>query len=157
MNKLIPIDSSRRFFSNLKSKGNKIVFTNGCFDLLHPGHIDYLERAKKLGDLLVIGLNEDDSIKILKGNQRPINNLNFRSTMLAALNSVDFIVPFKEETPANLIQEIEPQVLVKGGDYTIDNIVGAEFVQQTGGEVLVIPFLDGYSSSSIISKIQSLK
>lgn len=157
MNKLISFDNSRRFFSNLKSKGNKIVFTNGCFDLLHPGHIDYLERAKKLGDLLVIGLNEDDSIKILKGNQRPINNLNFRSTMLAALNSVDFIVPFKEETPANLIQEIEPQVLVKGGDYTIDNIVGAEFVQQTGGEVLVIPFLDGYSSSSIISKIQSLK
>lgn len=157
MNKLISFDNSRRFFSNLKSKGNKIVFTNGCFDLLHPGHIDYLERAKKLGDLLVIGLNEDDSIKILKGNQRPINNLNFRSTMLAALNSVDFIVPFKEETPANLIQEIEPRVLVKGGDYTIDNIVGAEFVQQTGGEVLVIPFLDGYSSSSIISKIQSLK
>lgn len=157
MSKVISLKNSGHFFSDLKSRGNKIVFTNGCFDLLHPGHIDYLSKAKKMGDVLVVGLNADISIKLLKGEKRPINNLAFRSTMLSALSCVDYIVPFEDETPAALIEVIAPQVLVKGGDYEITNIVGAKFVQKTGGEVTVIPFLDGYSSSSIISKIQSLK
>jgi len=136
-----------------RRQGRRIVFTNGCFDLLHPGHIDYLERARALGDALVIGLNDDASVRSLKGPLRPINPLPDRIRMLAALGCVDLIVPFAEETPAKLIAALLPDVLVKGGDYSPDNIVGAREVRAHGGEVIVMPFIGGYSSSALIQRI----
>ena len=137
-----------------KSEGKKIVFTNGCFDLLHPGHIDYLEKAAAHGDIFIIGLNDDDSIRRLKGNTRPISPLKDRSIMLEALRAVDLVVPFSEDTPLNLITSLMPDILIKGGDYLPDDIVGAPEVRNNGGEVLVIPFVEGYSSSSLIQRIQ---
>ena len=130
------------------------MFTNGCFDLLHPGHVYYLKEAKALGDKLIVGLNSDASINILKGANRPINDEVFRREMLLGL-SVDLVILFSEETPIELIKRIQPDVLVKGGDYDMSTIVGAEFVQSNGGEVKVLSFLEGYSSSSIIKKILS--
>jgi len=138
-----------------KSEGKHIVFTNGCFDLLHPGHIDYLDRAAALGDKLIIGLNDDDSIRRLKGHGRPINPLQDRIIMLAALRAVALVVPFSEDTPLKLITALMPDVLVKGGDYRPDDIVGAAAVRQHGGKVIVMPFLDGHSSSGLIHRIQS--
>lgn len=157
MCKIISIEDCNRLFTKLKSQNKKIVFTNGCFDLLHPGHIDYLKKARKLGDLLVIGLNSDESIKKNKGNNRPINDIKFRTTMLSAYSFVDYIIVFKDKTPIKLIQEVIPNILVKGGDYKEENIVGAEFVKNNGGNVTTIPFLEGFSSSKIISKILNLK
>lgn len=139
----------------LKTNNQKIVFTNGCFDILHPGHIDYLEKAKKLGDVLIIGLNSDNSIKSIKGQQRPINKLSDRLTMLHALECVDFIIEFEEDTPIQLIKAVTPDVLVKGGDYTVETIVGADFVIDNGGKVEVIPFLEGYSTTQLIEKIKA--
>jgi len=135
--------------------GKSIVFTNGCFDLLHPGHIDYLQRAQALGDVLVVGLNDDASIQRLKGSSRPVNPLADRITMLAALRSVDLVIPFSEDTPFNLISAIMPDILVKGGDYNADDIVGADIVRQAGGEVVVMPFLEGHSSTKLIDKINT--
>jgi len=140
-----------------KEQGKRVVFTNGCFDLLHPGHITYLQDAKALGDVLIIGLNDDASIRRLKGDARPINTLQDRAMMLAALKPVDAVVVFSEDTPFNLISALLPDVLVKGGDYAPDNIVGADVVQAAGGHVTVIPFLDGYSSTRLIQKIIALE
>ncbi len=137
-----------------KGKGKKVVFTNGCFDLLHTGHITYLAKAAELGDKLVIGLNADQSVQRLKGAGRPVNNEQSRSLLLAALFFVDAVVVFDEETPYQLITALLPDVLVKGGDYSIDNIVGAPEVQQNGGEVKIINFVEGYSSTSIIDRIR---
>ena len=137
-----------------KTEGKKIVFTNGCFDLLHPGHIDYLEKAAAHGDVFVIGLNDDDSIRRLKGKTRPISPLKDRMIMLAALRAVNLVVPFSEDTPLNLITALMPDTLIKGGDYQPDDIIGASEVRDNGGEVLVIPFVDGYSSSKLIQRIQ---
>jgi len=137
-----------------KSAGKKIVFTNGCFDLLHPGHIDYLEKAAAFGDILLIGLNDDASIHCLKGDSRPINPLNDRMIMLQGLRAVDLVIPFSEDTPLNLITALMPDILIKGGDYEQDDIVGADEVRKAGGEVLVIPFVDGYSSSKLIERIR---
>jgi len=139
-----------------KSDGKRIVFSNGCFDLLHPGHIDYLDRAASLGDKLIIGLNDDASIRRLKGNGRPINPLQDRAIMLAALRAVALVVPFSEDTPLHLIAALLPDILVKGGDYQPDDIIGAAEVRQNGGEVIVMPFIDGYSSSGLIQRIQSV-
>jgi D-beta-D-heptose 7-phosphate kinase/D-beta-D-heptose 1-phosphate adenosyltransferase len=138
-----------------KLNNKKIVFTNGCFDILHPGHTDYLSKAKQLGDLLVLGLNSDESVKRLKGNSRPIQTENARSLVLSALTSVDYIILFQEDTPLNLIVNIKPDILVKGGDYTEENIVGADEVKANNGKVKIIPFLEGFSTSNIIEKIQS--
>jgi len=137
-----------------QSAGKKIVFTNGCFDLLHPGHIDYLEKAAAFGDVLIIGLNDDASIRRLKGDARPINPLNDRMIMLQGLGAVDLVIPFSEDTPLNLITALMPDILIKGGDYEPDDIVGADEVRNAGGEVLVIPFVDGYSSSKLIERIR---
>ncbi|MCF7821905.1 MAG: D-glycero-beta-D-manno-heptose 1-phosphate adenylyltransferase [Mariprofundaceae bacterium] len=134
----------------------RVVFTNGCFDLLHPGHVNYLEDARKMGDILVVGLNSDDSVRRLKGAPRPINKLSDRACMLSALRTVDLVVPFSEETPINLIRTLLPDVLVKGGDYMPDDIVGAEEVRKAGGEVVVVPFMGGYSSSTLIDRIKNL-
>jgi len=139
-----------------RSEDKCIVFTNGCFDLLHPGHIDYLAKARALGDVLIIGLNDDDSIRRLKGPGRPINPLADRAIMLAALKSVDLVIPFQEDTPLQLITALKPDILVKGGDYQPDDIVGAEEVRANGGTVIVMSFVDGHSTTSLIKRIQQL-
>jgi D-beta-D-heptose 7-phosphate kinase/D-beta-D-heptose 1-phosphate adenosyltransferase len=141
----------------LKKSGKKIVFTNGCFDLIHKGHISYLEKAKKLGDILVVGLNSDESVKRLKGVNRPIKTLDNRAAVLAGLASVDFVIKFEEDTPKIIIEQLCPDILIKGGDYTIDQIVGADFVLKNGGEVLTIDFVPGFSSSQIIQKMEVKK
>lgn len=138
----------------LKSSTGKIVFTNGCFDIIHLGHIEYLAAAKKMGDHLIVGLNSDDSVKRLKGNHRPIKNQETRARILAAFECVDYVIIFEEDTPINLIKTIDPDVLVKGGDYQIENIVGYEYVTKNGGKVVTLPFLEGHSTTEIIHKIK---
>ncbi|HVS94085.1 MAG TPA: D-glycero-beta-D-manno-heptose 1-phosphate adenylyltransferase [Mucilaginibacter sp.] len=137
-----------------KQEGKKVVFTNGVFDLLHIGHITYMAKASELGDKLVIGLNSDASVKRIKGDDRPLNDENSRAALLAALFFVDGIVLFGEDTPIRVITTLLPDVLVKGADYSIDNIVGAKDVIANGGEVRTIDFVEGYSSTSIIEKIR---
>jgi len=137
-----------------QAKHKKVVFTNGCFDILHKGHIEYLAQAASLGDIFVIGLNSDASVKRLKGENRPIIEEENRALMLAALQFVSKVVLFDEDTPLSLIEFIQPNILIKGGDYAINQIVGADFVQSKGGEILTIPFVSGYSTSNIIEKIK---
>ena len=132
----------------------KIVFTNGCFDIIHLGHIDYLSKAKDLGDILLIGLNTDDSVKRLKGNNRPINNQQERAVLLASLQFIDGIILFNEDTPHDLIKKTKPDILVKGSDYKKEEIVGADVIKNTGGEIITIDFLEGYSTTSILDKIR---
>ena len=139
--------------NRIKAERKKIVFTNGCFDLLHVGHIRYLAQAKKLGDFLIIGLNSDSSVKELKGEDRPINSFEDRATLLSAIESVDLVIMFEEQTPENLIKDIVPDILVKGGDYNIEDIVGYQTVMQNGGQVKTLSFYDGYSSTNYIHKI----
>ncbi len=147
----------RDFFKEnaLKLHQQKIVFTNGCFDVLHFGHVHYLLEARKLGDILVVGLNSDDSVRRLKGPARPINGEKERAFVLAALGCVDYVVLFEEDTPENLIKAVHPDVLVKGGDYALDQIVGADFVRQNGGIVTTIPFVEGYSSTLVIEQLKT--
>jgi rfaE bifunctional protein nucleotidyltransferase chain/domain len=139
-----------------KVKHQNVVFTNGCFVLLHPGHIDYLTKAKALGDVLVVGLNSDASVKQIKGDLRPINNQFFRSQMLLGLKPVDYVVIFDDSTPIELIKAIKPAIHVKGGDYIAGQLPEFDVVKANGGEVKIVPFLDGYSSTHIINKIKSL-
>ena len=139
-----------------KAMDERIVFTNGCFDLLHRGHLDYLSRAADLGDRLVIGLNSDVSVRNLKGKGRPVNDFKTRSQMLANLAFTDLVVPFNEDTPYNIIEKLLPDCLVKGGDYQPDEIIGADIVDENGGEILVLPFLKGFSSTQLIEKIKRL-
>ena len=138
-----------------RARGKKIVFTNGCFDILHRGHVAYLNEAKKLGDFLVVGLNADESVKRLKGPSRPINSEMDRLFVIANLKSVDGVEIFTEDTPLELIKEIRPMVLVKGGDWKVDQIVGGREVLSWGGEVLSLTFVDGYSTTNVIKKIQT--
>jgi D-glycero-beta-D-manno-heptose 1-phosphate adenylyltransferase len=138
-----------------QARGMKVVFTNGCFDIIHAGHVTYLSKARELGDCLVVGLNSDMSVKKLdKGPDRPVNNERARATVLSALACVDHVVLFDDDTPLNLIERLRPDVLVKGGDWAVDNIVGAGVVKSSGGQVLTIPFEDGFSTTSIIDKIR---
>ncbi len=139
---------------NTALKGKKVVFTNGCFDIVHLGHIDYLEKAREKGDLLVLGLNTDQSIQRLKGPKRPIIEENARARMMAAMTFVDFVILFDDDTPLKLIESILPDVLVKGDDYHQGNIVGAEIVLSNGGRVETIQLVPGFSTSSIIEKIK---
>jgi rfaE bifunctional protein nucleotidyltransferase chain/domain len=136
------------------SSNKKIVFTNGCFDILHVGHIRLLNDAKKLGDILVVGINSDFSIKKLKGKDRPINIESDRKIILESLKAVDFVFIFEEDTPLNLIKKIKPNILVKGGDYSESDIVGSDFVKNNGGEVKTLSFHYGYSSSKYINQIK---
>lgn len=145
----------KRILSFLNFKNKSIVFTNGCFDIIHRGHIEYLAQAAQLGDYLIIGLNSDESVKKLKGSNRPIQDQQSRAIILASMQFVGAVVIFEEETPYNLIEVIKPKYLVKGSDYTIDKIVGSDIVINNGGEVKTINFIDGYSSSSIINKISN--
>jgi rfaE bifunctional protein nucleotidyltransferase chain/domain len=130
---------------------NKIVFTNGCFDILHRGHIEYLSQARDKGNILVIGLNSDASVKMIKGEGRPVQDETSRALILASLRFVDAIILFDEDTPLDLIDFVKPDVLVKGGDYTEETIVGADIVKANGGEVVIIPLTEGYSTSSILN------
>lgn len=132
----------------------KVVFTNGCFDILHRGHVTYLNEAKAQGDILVLGLNSDASVKRLKGETRPVNNEQDRKFLLENLRCIDFVYIFEEDTPYNLIKEIQPDVLVKGGDWKPEDIVGSDIVQANGGEVKSLNFVDGFSTTSTIEKIQ---
>ena len=136
---------------------SKTVFTNGCFDLLHVGHLRYLQEARALGDKLIVGLNSDASVKRLKGQERPIVPQDERREMLLGIKPVDEVIIFDEDTPLRLIQEVGPDILVKGGDWAVSQIVGSDFVLENGGEVLSLPFHEGRSSTNIIAKIMSTK
>jgi D-beta-D-heptose 7-phosphate kinase/D-beta-D-heptose 1-phosphate adenosyltransferase len=142
-----------RIAENLKKKGKRIVFTNGCFDLLHIGHIRYLEKAKTLGDILVVGVNSDRSVRKLKGPQRPILPQEERAEILSGLGCVDYITVFDEQTPLELISSLQPRILVKGGDWTKETTVGKEVVERSGGEVVILPFEEGASTSNLIETI----
>jgi len=152
--KILPLDKGINKINEWKKNGHKVVFTNGCFDILHLGHLDYLEKSRNLGDRLVIGLNTDSSVRQLKGPNRPINLELSRARMLAALAFVDLVITFDEETPLELIKKVKPDILIKGKDYSIENIVGAEFVLGNGGDVKTIEILEGYSTTEIINKIK---
>jgi D-beta-D-heptose 7-phosphate kinase/D-beta-D-heptose 1-phosphate adenosyltransferase len=131
-----------------------VVFTNGVFDILHAGHVNYLENARSFGDVLIVGINSDESVRRIKGEARPINSLTDRMTVLAALRVVDHVISFDEDTPIVLIESLVPDVLVKGGDYTRDTIVGAEIVERHGGRVEVVPLVRGRSTTSIINRVR---
>ena len=154
MGQVRTFDTIEAALAPLRSQGKKIVFTNGVFDLLHIGHVRYLQEARSLGDALVIGVNADASVKRLKGPTRPIQNENDRAEILAALACVDFTVIFTEDTPENLIHKVKPDILVKGGDWKIETIVGAPFVMSYGGKVMSLQFVDGKSTTKLIEKSQ---
>lgn len=141
---------------DFKARGERIVMTNGCFDILHPGHVTYLEQARQLGDRLIVAVNDDESVRRLKGSSRPINTLQNRMAVLAGLSSVDWVVPFSEDTPERLICEVMPDVLVKGGDYKAEQIAGHKCVLENGGQVIVQDFVEGCSTSSIVQRIKDL-
>ena len=154
--KIVTREQVSQIVSQLKREGRKVAFTNGCFDLLHIGHLELLENARKLGDILIVGLNSDDSVRRLKGPQRPINTQLDRARILAALEVVDYVVIFNEDTPLELIQTIKPDFLIKGGDYSPDTIVGSAFVESYGGKVIVFPLVHGKSTSDLINTIFQL-
>jgi rfaE bifunctional protein nucleotidyltransferase chain/domain len=144
-------EKSKKFLK--ESAGKKVVFTNGCFDILHTGHVSYLNEAKNQGDLLFIGLNSDSSVKRLKGEKRPINNEQERKFLLENLKAVDCVEIFNEDTPYELIKEVMPSVLVKGGDWKVEDIVGSDIVLENGGEVKSLTFVNGFSTTGTIEKI----
>ena len=143
------IDSKLHFW---RQNSKKIIFSNGCFDLLHKGHIDLLAKARSLGDVLIVGLNSDISVKALKGDKRPIQNQKVRFNNLLKLNSVDLVITFEEETPIELIKKIQPNIIVKGQDYKLKHIVGYNTIKSWGGEVVLVPLTKGYSTTSVIKK-----
>lgn len=153
--RIISLEKAIQIRNECKEKGKSIVFTNGCFDILHKGHAFYLEKAAALGDILILGLNSDKSVKKLKGPDRPINNEKSRAYLIAALRSVDFVVLFDEDTPYNVIRGIIPDILIKGGDYKTEDIVGGDIVSDAGGKVMTIKFVEGFSTTNIINKISN--
>tara|TARA_Y100000591_G_scaffold186767_1_gene161276 strand:- start:794 stop:1258 length:465 start_codon:yes stop_codon:yes gene_type:complete len=153
MNNVLRNSSLDIFFSKIRSENKKIVFTNGCFDIIHPGHIHVLSQAKLLGHILVVGLNSDKSVKKLKGKERPLVNESDRAKILLSIKYVDYVTIFDESTPKDIIEKIKPDTLVKGGDYIDDDIVGSKFVIDSGGRVEIVKFLDGYSSSNYIDNL----
>ena len=151
-NKLVTINELKLILEN--QKGKKLVFTNGCFDILHRGHVSYLKAAAEFGDLLIVGLNSDRSVKRLKGQDRPVNTEEDRAIILGALEYVDFVVIFDEDTPLKMIKEVQPDVLVKGADYVKDDVIGASFVESYGGEVKLVRYLSEFSTTGILNKIR---
>lgn len=143
------------FWKAFPNRPRTLCFTNGCFDLIHPGHVQYLEDARALGDFLVVGLNSDSSVVRLKGPSRPLQNEWARARVLLGLRSVDAVIRFDEDTPLALIQVLQPDILAKGGDYTPDTVVGREFVERRGGRLALIPFLPGHSTSAIVERIRT--
>lgn len=154
--KIFSFDGLQHQVKRWRLLSKNIVFTNGCFDILHEGHLALLSQAAACGDILVVGVNTDSSVGKLKGANRPVHNEQFRAKMLAALTMVDAVVLFDEPTPLELIRMIGPDILVKGGDYTVEQVVGAEDVIKDGGEVKIVPLIKGYSTTSLIQKIQEL-
>jgi rfaE bifunctional protein nucleotidyltransferase chain/domain len=152
---LLELDELLQILSGLRDN-KRIVFTNGCFDLLHAGHVDYLEKARSLGDLLVVGMNSDSSVRRIKGEKRPILPESFRARVLSSLKPVDYVVIFHEDTPYELIKAIRPDVLVKGGDWDVERIVGKDIVESYGGRVVTIPFEYDISTTKIIERIRKL-
>ncbi len=155
MGMLVDLETAREIRKDAKKKGLKVVFTNGCFDILHRGHVEALNEAKSLGDVLILGLNSDQSIREIKGKGRPIQNEEDRAYILCNLRSVDYVIMFDEKTPQRLIGALLPDVLVKGGDYSLEDIVGRETVWKTGGKVVVVDKKEGYSTSDMIDRIKS--
>lgn len=153
---VLPFEALIEQLNASRQKGERIVFTNGCFDILHAGHVRYLEQAAELGDRLIVAINSDESIHRIKGPQRPILSLAQRMEVMASMRCVDWVTPFDDDTPLNLITQLAPDVLVKGGDYLEEEIVGYEIVRKNGGETKIIPFVDGISTTAIVDKIQSL-
>ena len=151
--KIIPRFKIKKIIKKIKNEKKTIVFTNGCFDILHAGHVKYLEKAAQYGDILVLGLNSDKSVKNIKGDKRPINKENLRACVAAGLFCIDYIVLFDEPDPMSLIKEIEPNVLVKGADWTIENIIGSDFVKQRGGIIKTVNLEPDISTTIIINKI----
>jgi rfaE bifunctional protein nucleotidyltransferase chain/domain len=156
MGQIIPQDKLVKIRQALRKQGKTVVFTNGCFDIIHRGHVEYLTKAKKLGDILIIGLNSDSSVRKLKGAGRPVVGLPDRAIVLSHLDMVDYVTVFGTLTPKTLIAKLLPDILVKGGDYKIADIVGATEIKAAGGKVVTIPFVKGRSSSQIISAIRKL-
>jgi rfaE bifunctional protein nucleotidyltransferase chain/domain len=154
VSKIQKTEALRRRLSALRRRGKRIVFTNGCFDLIHPGHVRYLRAAKRLGDVLVVALNSDASVRRLKGASRPLVRLRDRCEVMAALEMVDFVTTFTADTPLALIERLQPDVLVKGGDWTSDRIVGADAVRARGGTVRSLPFARGYSTSRLLGRMR---
>lgn len=154
-NKIKTLPQLKEILKKLRAKGKKIIFTNGCFDILHTGHVSYLQKAKSLGDILVVGLNSDASVKRIKGQKRPIVSQKNRAKVLSSLSAVDFIIVFNAFTPINLIKAARPDVLVKGGDWKSKDIVGAKFVQSYGGKVKSLPYIKGFSTRELIGKIKN--
>jgi len=151
--KIVSLSQLKKILAYLKTDGKKIVFTNGCFDIIHRGHIRYLRKAKNLGDVLVVGLNTDSSVRKIKGEKRPIVPEDERAEILSALEMVDYVVMFSDETPENLIWELQPDVHVKGGDYTEEMLPEARIVRSYGGDVVIIPMIEGKATTNIIKKI----
>jgi rfaE bifunctional protein nucleotidyltransferase chain/domain len=154
--KIKPLSELVKIRKEIKEKGQRVVFTNGVFDLLHRGHVEYLAVARARGDFLIIGLNSDSSVRQIKGALRPIVKQEDRAMVLAGLSSVDYICFFNEETPYNIINSLQPDILVKGGDYELDEIVGRDIVENSGGKVITIPITKGMSTSNIIKKIKEI-
>lgn len=149
------IDSFKEIREKLRFENKKIVFTNGCFDILHRGHVEYLNQAKSLADILVVGVNSDRSVRGLKGEERPVNNENDRAFLIDNLKSVDYVIIFDEDTPYNIIKDIVPEFLVKGGDWKEEDIVGWDIVKEDGGKVMSLNFIDNYSTTNIINKMKT--
>ncbi len=154
-NKIKSFSEATAKVAEWKTSGKKVVFTNGCFDLLHRGHVTYLAKAADEGDVLVLGLNDDASVRRLKGAGRPIQDEDARALVMASLDVIDMVVLFEDDTPLELIKLLMPDILVKGGDYVIDNIVGANEVISNGGKVVTIPIVEGYSTTSIEKKLRT--
>jgi D-glycero-beta-D-manno-heptose 1-phosphate adenylyltransferase len=151
--KIVNREEAAEKIASLQKDGKKVVFTNGCFDLVHLGHVDYLEKARNLGDFLVVGLNTDKSVSDLKGPLRPVSNETSRARVLASMGFIDLVVMFGEPTPKELIEEIKPDILTKGNDYSIENIVGADFVIGRGGKVETLPLVEGYSTTNLVNRM----
>jgi len=151
--KYYPAPALAELVADLSRSGKRIVFTNGCFDILHPGHVHTLTHAKALGDVLIVGINSDASVKRLKGERRPILNQGERAVMLAALEAVDYVTAFEEDTPLALIQLLRPHVLVKGGDWSSESVVGREVVEADGGRVVLVPYQEGLSTTGFIERV----
>ncbi|MCI0415247.1 D-glycero-beta-D-manno-heptose 1-phosphate adenylyltransferase [bacterium] len=154
--KIVPPENVSSLCEKLHAQGSVLVFTNGVFDLLHPGHIQYLREARRLGSHLIVALNTDDSTRRIKGEKRPLMSLEERAEILAAMEMVSYVTWFDEETPENIIRAVRPDVLVKGGDWPLDQIAGRDFMESYSGRVLSIPFVPGYSTSNIVEKITKL-
>jgi len=156
-NKILSRSALKRRLARLRSSGKRTVFTNGCFDLIHPGHVRYLRAAKRLGDVLVVALNTDDSVRRLKGQGRPLVPERDRCEVVAALEMVDYVTTFDDDTPYAVIKDLQPDVLVKGGDWEPDRIVGAEVVRARGGTVRSLPYARGYSTTALVRRVQKAR